>query len=208
MTKKYKVGDTVYAKGKIIQVDESHGKFPYCVAFSDSNIPEIIDTSHAWLDEDSFVEPLDKPTLPKGVAYELEQAKCDVKNFDWYIKRVVNANSDLHCYPQSTNYWLSGHEESVTAILLNAWKNGYTIDKPKLYNLILSEDYYKGAVVCLYKPIQTYELYTISSINDDDLKHNKKYQFTQEEIDEYNKSFWIKNLDLNDYKVEVRTDEE
>lgn len=86
--------------------------------------------------------------------------------------------------------------------------NGYTTEKPKLYNLILSEDYYKGAVVCLYKPIQSYELYTISSINDDDLKHNKKYQFTQEEIDEYNKSFWIKNLDLNDYKVEVRTDEE
>ena len=88
------------------------------------------------------------------------------------------------------------------------YKVGDTVEKPKLYNLILSEDYYKGAVVCLYKPIQSYELHTISSINDDNLKHNKKYQFTQEEIDECNKSFWIKNLDLNDYKVEVRTDEE
>jgi len=204
MTKEYNVGDTVYAKGKILQVDESDGTFPYCVAFSDSNIPEIIDRSHAWLEEDRFVEPLAKPTLPKAVADEMEKAK-ENKFFDVYIQRVIDRNPDF--YPQSTKYWYD-HDGNNTEILLNAWNNGYMVETEKKYNLILGTET-DGNTNALFKnnPGTDAVLCIDADTYADDLKRDKFYQFTQEEIDKYNKDFWIKNIDLNDYKVEVNVDD-
>ena len=206
MTKKYKVGDTIYVKGKVKQVDEDD-EYPYSMVFNDSN---YTDASDVWISDQSIVEPSKEQaqvTLPKDIADEMSFAKSiEGATFDDYIVREL-IRSDYK-YSATKRMIQSLDVPNAIEVLLNAWNNGYTIEKPKLYNLILSEDYYKGAVVCLYKPIQSYELNTISSINDDDFKHNKKYQFTQEEIDECNKSFWIKNIDLNDYKVEVPTDEE
>ena len=203
MTKKYKVGDTIYVKGKVKQVDEDD-EYPYSMVFNDSNYTDATDV---WISDQAIVEPPAKPTLPKAVADELEQAKCDVKNFDWYIKRVVNANSDLHYYPQSANYWFSCDEESVTAILLNAWNNGYTVEKPKLYNLIF-DDNFNGKIACLFKQPILDEIWAAYETSDINLKYDENYQFTQEEIDKFNKDFMIKNTNLNDYKVEVPTDEE
>jgi len=201
MAKKYKVGDTVYAKGKIKEIDSGDDCLPYRVNFDGNGIS-------SWLSEDSILEPPAKPVMPKGVADEMEEYKLKGVDLINYFSAINISGCDTK---NSYSYvYMNTHEVTEDRIskLADAWYNGYTVEKPKLYNLILNEDYYNGAVVCLYKPIQSYELYTISSINDDDLKHNKKYQFTQEEIDKYNKDFWIKNFDLNDYKIEVRTDED
>jgi len=200
MTKKYKIGDTVYVKGTIGRTDDTRNP---CYVEFDYGVEGWI-PRNTIIDELPTAEPV-KPVLPKVVGEELDSSKADyaIQDFDLYIRNIIGCANSAKA---SNHYYLNNTNAIIK--LADAWRYGYTIEKPKLYNLILSEDYYKGAVVCLYKPIQSYELYTISSINDDDLKHNKKYQFTQEEIDKYNKDFWIKNFDLNDYKIEVRTDED
>ena len=127
--KKYKVGDTIYAKGKIIQIAESHGKLPYCVAFSDSNITRIIDMCHAWLDEDSFVELPAKPALPKDVADELDDAKVHNLDFIGYMNVAIDNG-----YPV-TNMLTYGnaHPSIFIKILSDAWFNGYTVEKESRY---------------------------------------------------------------------------
>lgn len=120
MTKKYKVGDIIYAKGKIIQANESHGKFPYCVSFSDSDFTGIIDMCHAWLDEDTFVESPAKPTIPKDVADEMEVFRKSNK-LGAYLYLALNQT-------ETVAYRWTNNDRNI-ASLVNAWNNGYTVEK-------------------------------------------------------------------------------
>ena len=93
-------------------------------------------------------------------------------------------------------------------LLWEAFFNGYTVETEKKYNLILGTNTY-GDTDALFKsnPCTDAVLCIDADTYADDLKRDKFYQFTQEEIDKFNKDFWIKNIDLNDYKVEVNIDD-
>jgi len=197
MKLEYNVDDTIYVKGKIKKADERSDKYPYGVVFDNS---DIINT---WISGQVIVEPPAKPTIPKGVADEIQQAKDMHLNFYMYITKFASdsATCDFALYN-----CLADVSDEQFKILADAWYNGYTVEKPKLYNLILNDDC-NGEVACLLKLTGLDRIYASSDASDNDLKHNEKYQFTQEEIDKYNKNFWIKNFGLNDYKVEVRTDD-
>ena len=86
-------------------------------------------------------------------------------------------------------------------------KLGDTTDKLQLYNLIF-DDNFNGKIACLFKQPILDELWVAYETSDINLKYDENYQFNQEEIDKYNKNFLMKNTDLNDYEVEVSTDEE
>ena len=195
--KEHKVGDTIYAKGKIIQVDDT--SLPYYVEFGAGVA--------IWIDSDITADSYNpvKPVLPKEVADEMEKAKETNKFFDLYIQRVIGNNPKF--YPHSSKYWYH-HDGNNTETLLNAWNNGYTVETEKKYNLILGTNTY-GDTDALFKsnPCTDASLCIDADTYADDLKRDKFYQFTQEEIDKYNKDFWIKNIDLNDYKVEVPIDD-
>ncbi len=199
--KQYKVGDTIYVKGKIADVDHNETMLPYCVVSSPNY--------HFWASQESVVDELPtaepvKPVLPKYVADELTEWRnsphyvAEDTYFDQLIYEMIS-NSVESCLVKTRNSFIDGDIGIKT--LLDAWCNGYTVEKskPKLYNLILGIDsndhrsaFYKGFIGIIIN--------ADTSIGDLDDLH---YQFTQEQIDKYNEDFWIKNLDLNDYKVEV-----
>lgn len=91
--------------------------------------------------------------------------------------------------------------------LMRAYVNGYTVAKAKKYNLVLGSDTDDGTNALFklvnYNPCTDDALGLNTDTYADDLKLDELYQFTQEEIDKYNKDFWIKGIDLNNYKVEV-----
>ena len=200
MTKEYKLGDTIYVKGTVGQIDGDDHEKPYGIKFVDWDYG-----TPAWpnrsdiIDELPTAEPV-KPVLPKEVGEELDIAKSELP-FDVYIGNIFggvsSAKASYHYYFDNANAIIK---------LADAWRYGYTVEKTKLYNLILNDDF-NGKIICLFKLTLVDELWAAYNIGDTSLKHNEEYQFTQEEIDKYNKNFWIKNIDLNDYKVEVRTDD-
>lgn len=192
--KNYKVGDTIYIKDTVVCIDLEDT----CITYRGHN---------GWIENDTVVDELPtaepvKPVLSKAVADELETTKKLNVTFDGYIMRVIDNH---YLYTNSHTFWMNS-DDGVIKILMDAWYNGYTVEKPKLYNLILNDDC-NGQIICLFNPNGFDKLYTDSYTSDIDLKHDERYQFTQEEIDKYNEDFWIKNLDLNDYKVEVSADE-
>ena len=131
---------------------------------------------------------------PEKVVLTKEQAEI--------VEEAYDSN-----YPASYIAGSSDDEE----LLMNAYVNGYTVAKEKKYNLILGTDTDDGTNA-LFKLVN-YNPYTDDALGlntdtyADDLKLDELYQFTQEEIDKYNNDFWIKNIDLNDYKIEVTDDD-
>lgn len=194
--KEYKVGDTIYVKGKVKQLDKDGNIYCYQV--------DIADVGPLWVYNSDMVEKLPvtepvKPVLPKDVADELEKAKNNILNFYGYLDSTLPL----------MNSFVFGHlsdRDARIKILSDAWYNGYTVEKPKLYNLILGTDPL-GNINALTVDRDSHVL-NVDFYAEPALLAFNKYQFTQEEIDKYNKSFWIKNLDLNDYKVEVSADED
>lgn len=92
--------------------------------------------------------------------------------------------------------------------LMRAYVNGYTVEEKK-YNLVLGTDTDDGTnSLFKYESCTDDALGLNTDTYADDLKLDKLYQFTQSEIDKYNNDFWIKNIDLNDYKIEVTDDEQ
>lgn len=196
MTNKYKVGDTIYIKDTVEYINPT------------DTIASYRGSRNGWvansaiIDELPTAEPV-KPVLPKEVGEELDIAKNELQiSFDVYIGNVIDsfssAKASYHYYIVNTNAIIK---------LADAWRYGYTVEKEKKYNLILGTDGYD----CIHAIRKCYdkdgvfiddETYEFSNLQCD-----PDYQFTQEEIDKYNKDFWIKNLDLNDYKVEVVTDD-
>lgn len=200
--KNYKVGDTVYVKGKITDVDHNETMLPYCVVSSPNY--------HFWASQESVLDELPtaepvKSVLPKDVADELEDAKKSAYNFFGFLRDCNNKT-----YPETCHFMFYDTVSSDTQIkiLSDAWYNGYTVEKEPVYNLILGfdpDESDRRLCNALYK--NHGELSIDAATDTYDLRGDDDYQFTQEEIDKYNKSFWIKNIDLNDYKVEVVADD-
>lgn len=195
----YKVGDTIYIKDTVADITPSDKIATYRGYYNGWVATKTI------IDELPTAEPV-KPVLPKGVADELETIKKLNVTFDGYIMRVI---SDQPYYTNSHTFWINS-DDGVIKILMDAWYNGYTVENPKLYNLILGtrED---SPLQAAFLKITDWDDNAHISLNAGSIPHDltiPQYQFTQEEIDKYNKNFWIKNLDLNDYKVEVKDDEE
>ena len=148
-----------------------------------------------------------KIVLPKDVADELEIAKECKDSFDVYIMRIINGHT---IYENSHVFW-SNSGDGVIKTLMDAWDNGYTVAKDKKYNLVLGtngsnkytcstivkETSFEGNIFLFINPVTIPNDLTVP-----------QYQFTQSEIDKYNNDFWIKNIDLNDYKIEVTDDEQ
>lgn len=138
---------------------------------------------------------------PKDVAEELVLAKESGGTFYNYI-------TDHVAHPKTYLFMFKCFDNNTRVVaLFDAWFNGYTVEKPKLYNLVFGFDSYYKERVAFYKAGSHGVDITIDNeTNDDSLKHDDSYQFTQEEIDKYNKNFWINNIDLNDYKELVADD--
>lgn len=192
--KKYKVGDTIYLKGTIVDSDCAQ---QYLIKPGDY-------TYGFWFNRDAIAdlpEPV-KPILPKKVADEISFAKS-IKGvtFDDYIVREL-IRSDYK--DSATNKMIKSSDvPNVIEVLLNAWNNGYTVEEKK-YNLVIGTDS-RNNRVCVY------HIADETRIDGFTLEHDlnsSQYQFTQAEIDKYNKDFWIKNIDLNNYKVEVKANED
>lgn len=201
MMKKYKEGDTIYLRGTVTSVDtgfRTKADMTYQVSFSNPK-SSLTPSNKVWVDDNCVIEEPVKPVLPKDVADELEDAKKNNYTFVGYMnKAIVNDYDETNRFV----YLADVSTDEMIKVFSDAWYNGYTVEKPKLYNLILNDDF-KGKVICLFKPTGVDGVYASYEKNDINLKHNERYQFTQEEIDKYNEDFMIKNLDLNDYKVEV-----
>ena len=194
--KQYKVGDTIYIKDTVNNIDEHDPIGTYRGKYTGWFANRTI------IDELPVAEPV-KPVLPKDVADELKHAKDNSLNFYGYLKRAVDYG-DRVTWQFIFN---AGDTDARIALMLDAWLNGYTVKQPKpqLYNLVLgydTDDTDGDTCNALNKQGGGLFIDTCSLL-DDDLKADPDYQFTQEEIDKYNKNFWIKNIDLNDYKIEV-----
>lgn len=203
--KQYKVGDTITVKAKVIRTTNSKD-MPYLVSYiTDYDNDDFRRNSSFWVTESEVVEPV-KPVLPKDVADELEDAKKSAYNFFGFLRDCNNKT-----YPETCHFMFYDTVSSDTQIkiLSDAWYNGYTVEKEPVYNLILGfdpDESDRRLCNALYK--NHGELSIDAATDTYDLQGDDDYQFTQEEIDKYNKNFWIKNLDLNDYKVEVSADED
>lgn len=197
--KRYKVGDTIWSRDIVVDVDYGETDQMYRTR------------GNGWIHNYTVVdgepkeEPV-KPVLPKNVADEMEDYKATGFDLVDYFSAFNECADDVK---NSSKYAYDNTDEinnQRVANLANAWNNGYTVEKPKLYNLVLGKNMW-GWPLALYKP--TGNDNNLIAYPDAAPKYlrDSVYQFTQEEIDKYNKGFWIKDLDLNDYKVEVRTDD-
>jgi len=122
MTKKYKIGDTIYLKGIVKDIDCTDTDIPYGIQLT-SNYG-----TDAWVGEKEIVESPAKPILPKDVADEMSFAKS-IKGvtFDDYIVREL-IRSDYK--DSATNKMIQSPDlPNTIEVLLNAWNNGYTMEK-------------------------------------------------------------------------------
>lgn len=198
--KQYKVGDTVYLKAFVANVDKSDPEKTYGV-----NYVRGMYGVQGWPDNDAIIDELPtaepvKPVLPKAVADELESAKENCNNFYGFLR---DCNSETHPEANQFVFYSCGSSDSRIKILSDAWYIGYTIKpEPTRYNLILGTNPADNCVAFFKNngsvAIDCCALY--SDLDED------AFQFTQKEIDGYNKdgASWVYNsLDLNNLKVEV-----
>ena len=122
MTKKYNVGDTIYLKGIVKDIDCTDTDIPYGIQLT-SNYG-----TDAWVGEKEIVEPPANPTMPKDVADEMNFAKS-IKGitFDDYIVRELILSDYKY---SATNRMIQSYDiPNAIEALLNAWNNGYTMEK-------------------------------------------------------------------------------
>ena len=123
--KEYKVGDTIYVKDTVTDIDYGDSTATYYGKY------------HGWFDNSCIIDglPADpvKPVLPKEVADEISFAKFIGVTFDRYIVRELTRSD----YKDAATYTMIHSPDVLNSIevLLNAWNNGYTVEKPKRYVL-------------------------------------------------------------------------
>lgn len=193
----YKVGDTIYIKDTVVDIDPEDTLSAYkCVINGWVRNKSIID-------ELPTAEPV-KVVISADVAAELTMNRNSGWNFYGYLDAV---REDASTWPAT--YAFAFEDPDNMFILAKAWFEGYTI-KDKLYNIILGKNVVEVSdgytetdtdVAGLYHDKQGIHL--DDDVFDTELT-NLEYRFTQKQIDEYNDDFWIKGIDLNDYKVEVK----
>ncbi|MGK4178836.1 DUF1642 domain-containing protein [Lapidilactobacillus dextrinicus] len=185
--KEYKVGDTVYVKGKIERINNTDKGRAYNVNFEAST----------WFGTDSLVEPV-KPVLPKNVADELEKAKNNILNFYGYLDSTLPL----------MNSFVFGHlsdRDARIKILSDAWYNGYTVEQEPRYKvyvtgtnkhyLYVKRGSWAKASNKKTTPItpQFINNYLATSSN-----HRDLYWFTDEEITKFNLQDCEKELVADD----------
>jgi len=182
LNKKYKVGDTIYAKGKVKEIDSGDDYLPYKVKFEDNSID-------SWLSKDSILEPPVKPVIPKGVADEIEEYKLKGVDLINYFSSISISGCDTK---NSYNYvYMNTHEvtESHIGTLADAWNNGYTVASELNYLAYLPlpvSDLKNHNCAQLYhfddQPILQVK-WSPSKTTELQYK-DERYQFTKEEIDQ------------------------
>ncbi|WP_125607929.1 DUF1642 domain-containing protein [Lapidilactobacillus bayanensis] len=128
--KDYKVGDTIYVKCTIVQIDENDHEKPCGIKFVDGAYgTQAWPNRSAIIDELPTAEPV-KPVLPKDVADEIQQAKDMRLNFYMYIIKFAkdSATCDFALYN-----CLADVSDEQFKILSDAWYNGYTVEKESRY---------------------------------------------------------------------------
>ena len=121
--KDYKVGDTIYVKDTVVDIDTADNDMTYQGGhfgwFYNSNV----------VDELPVAEPV-KPVLPKDVADELEDAKKSAYNFFGFLRDCNNKT-----YPETFHFMFYDTVSSDTQIkiLSDAWYNGYTVEQVPRY---------------------------------------------------------------------------
>lgn len=189
--KQYKVGDTVYVKGTIVDSDCAQ---QYLIKSGDH-------TYGFWFKRDAIAdlpEPV-KPVLPKDVADELEKAKTNNLNFYGYMDHIATNQ-----FTKTKNY-ISMLTSYTIELLFYAWYNGYTVEKEPRYKVYvtgtnkqymyvkrgeLAKAHNKKATPVTPQSIGNYMTAGVS--------HQDLYWFTDEEITKF---------DLQDCEKELVTDD-
>lgn len=124
--KEYKVGDTIYVKDTVNNIDEHDPIGTYRGKYTGWFANRTI------IDELPVAEPV-KPVLPKNVAEEMESAKDDCGNFFSYL-------ADSNKYPATLSYTfpLNGADDDRIKILAKAWYNGYTVEQEPRYKVYVA----------------------------------------------------------------------
>lgn len=127
--KKYKIGDTIYVKDTVADIDTDDNDMTYrgsrCGWLYKSNVVDELPTA----------EPV-KPVLPKGVADEITEWRnsphyvAEDTYFDQLIYEMIS-NSVESCLVKTRNSFIGGDIGIKT--LLDAWYNGYTVEKEPKY---------------------------------------------------------------------------
>lgn len=197
-----KIGDKFYIPAEVLSFS-GVTKVPYKVALGleDEDTQQPV----AWFAEKDLTNPV--PKLPIPVAQELENTKNYMSLYN-YLSIVLEMSSESSF--QKTITWLKASDDpkerdTRIQMLANAWLDVWDTE-PELYNLVLGtrDD---SPLQAAFVKITDWDDNTYLSLNAGSITHDlsiPQYQFTQEEIDKYNENLWIKNLDLNDYKVEVK----
>ena len=188
MTKKYNVGDTIYVKGKVKQVDEDD-EYPYSMVFNDSNYTDATDV---WISDQSIVEPSKEQaqvTLPKDVADEMEEYKSI--GFDDLIDYFSAFNEHADNVKNSIKY-VCGNTDEINnqriSNLADAWNHGYVLAQEHLYLACIPlpfNDTDSGGNPCNCAQLCRHsegklDWYTAHMDHLD--SSNEDYKFTQEEI--------------------------
>lgn len=184
--KNYKVGDTIYVKGKIVEIDHDDTDLPYCV-----NVGPI---NGIWPDRSDIIDELPpaepvKPVLPKGVADELENYKSLYSTFHRYLH---DSWSDKFAAPNSYLYLKNSHDEKILA---TAWYNGYTVEKEPTWYIKVPGKFVRPTYYAINDGSLAF------GYLDEDKKGYRDYSahaFTNEEIKKY---------DLENFKKELVTDD-
>lgn len=201
--KDYKIGDELLVKGSVYGIDDS-GTYQYLVDFDK---PFGNSTSHYWVKNDYIIDEPAKPepttvSISADVATEMVMNRDSGWNFYGYLDAV---QEDATTWPAT--YAFAFEDPDNMFILAKAWFEGYTI-KDKLYNIILGKNTIEVTDVSTDTEIAGLchdkdGIHLDDNVFNTDLT-NLGYRFTQKQIDEYNEDFWIKGIDLNNYKVEVK----
>lgn len=124
----YKVGDTIYIKDTVNNIDEHDPIGTYRGKYTGWFANRTI------IDELPPAEPV-KPVLPKDVADELEDAKKSAYNFFGFLRECNNKT-----YPETCHFMFYDTVSSDTQIkiLSDAWYNGYTVEKEPRYKVYVT----------------------------------------------------------------------
>ena len=187
MKREYKVGETIYVKGKIDYIDENDTSLPYRVDFVNGTVWAHSDNI---IDELPTAEPV-KPVLPKEVADELEIAKKSNFSFDVYIVQIISGNA---AYYNSREFWINS-DDGVIKTLMDAWHNGYTVEKEPTWCIEVPGKFNRPTYYAINDGALAF------GYLDEDKKWYRDYSahaFTDEEIKKY---------DLENFKKELITDD-
>lgn len=144
--KNYKVGDTVYLKAFVANVDKSDPEKTYGVNFVRGNY-----VIQAWPDCEAIIDELPvaeqvKPVLPKDVANEMDLYKAASCALSTYLKGAALNATEAKATHQYLYSYLSDNllRDTRVKTLVNAWCSGYTVEHD--YQILTGTELMKTAI--------------------------------------------------------------